>query len=380
VRTDEIARAGIARRHKLLQTRVKLIPHVPTIIGLNTQSSLRRAANEAEALGPANVCHHAKYICRAFLCVASCRMRFGSRLPFAGGNAVHVESPRCSRARRHEVDHRLSHTERCIAVWDRARPGWKHVVTEFPVSKSGDEKCIIAGKGVLWFASNQSRLIGKISTSGHATTYTAPGIAPYCVALGSDATVWFTDTASVAIGRLNAISGHIVEFKLANSSSVPLEIAKGRDGNVWFSDGGLGMVGKVTPTGSITEYALLSGSSSSPYGIAEGPDGAIYVGEVLAGNIARVTTAGAITEYHVGTVSPAALSQGPDRQIWFTGSTATSPDGIERFIVATHKVQPIAIPPNGARALATAPGPDSDVWFTAEGQSANQNYIGLLEY
>jgi virginiamycin B lyase len=254
------------------------------------------------------------------------------------------------------------------------------VVTEFRVSKSGDEKCIIAGRGVLWFASNQSRLIGKISTSGHATTYTAPGIAPYCVALGSDANVWFTDTANVAIGRLNAISGHIVEFKLANSSSVPLEIAKGRDGNVWFSDGGLGMVGKVTPTGSITEYALPSGSSSSPYGIAEGPDGAIYVGEVLAGNIARVTTAGAITEYHVGTVSPAALSQGPDRQIWFTGSTATSPDGIERFIVATHKVQPIAIPPNGARALATAPGPDSDVWFTAEGQSANQNYIGLLEY
>lgn len=254
------------------------------------------------------------------------------------------------------------------------------VVTEFPVPKSHDGECIIAGRGVLWFASNQSRLIGKMSTSGHATTYTAPGIAPYCVALGSDGSVWFTDTANVAIGRLNVHSGHIDEFKLANSSSVPLEIAGGRDGNVWFTDNGAGMVGKITPTGAITEYALPSGSNSRPYGIAEGPGRAMYVGEEGPGNIARVTSAGVVTEYHVGTVDNTALSLGPDRQIWYTGTTATTHSGIERFIVTTHKVQAIAVPPNGSHAPATAPGPDSDVWFTATGINANQNYIGVLEY
>lgn len=254
----------------------------------------------------------------------------------------------------------------------RVTPGG--IVTEFPVANNHDGECITAGRGnVLWFASNQSRLIGKISTSGQVSTFTAPGIAPYCVAMGSDGNVWFTDTANGAIGRLNTRSGHIDEFKLPSASSVPLEMTAGPDGNVWFSDNSNGMVGKATPTGAITEFALPSGANSRPYGIAAGPDGALYVGEILSGNIARVTTSGTVTEFAVGGVGANGLALGPDKQIWFSGS------GIERFVVSTHKVWHVANPPNGARVMSTSPGPDHDVWFTASGPSASQNYIGLFE-
>jgi virginiamycin B lyase len=248
-------------------------------------------------------------------------------------------------------------------------------LTYFPVFGNRDGECIIRGAGHdLWFASNQSRLIGRITLAGNATTYTAAGIAPYCVALGSDGKIWFTDTAKVAIGRLNLHTGRIDEFKLSNPSSVPMMITPGPDGNVWFTDNGAGEVGKVTPAGLIIEYSLPSGPYCKPYGIVSGPDGALYVGELESLTLARITTGGSITEYPHVLVGNSALGVGPDGEIWLSDAST-----IERFNIKTHVARTVATAPNGGDVITYAIGPDRDLWFTSSGSSSGGNYVGLIQ-
>jgi streptogramin lyase len=256
----------------------------------------------------------------------------------------------------------------------RITPGGS--VTEYPVSVPHflDGVGIAAGYSHLWFAGNQGRLIGKITTSGAATTYTAAGIAPYGVAFGPDGNVWFTDTANVAIGRANPRTGHIDEFKLSNPASVPFFIVNGPDGNLWFTDGGMGMVGKITTSGSITEYPLPSGAGANPYAIAAGSDGALYVAEGYPLGIARVGTDGSIAVFDIPFIRPTTMCLGPDGQIWFPGSK-----GIYRFMIKTHKVNFAFAPPNGAVVEWLSRGPDRDIWFTAVGRAPSQNYIGMYE-
>lgn len=252
------------------------------------------------------------------------------------------------------------------------------IITEFPVAGSADSECIIKGAGNdLWFASNQSRLIGRITTSGVATTYTAPGMAPFCLTLGQDGNIWFTDTANVAVGRLHPKTGKIDEFKLATTSSNPLFIATGTDGYMYFSDFGAGAVGQIFPSihPTIKEYSVPSGAGSGVFGVASMP-GYNFVSERFAGKIATVDWIGNITEYPVaaGPAELAAQQKGLTNAVWFTtGAT------VNRFNPTTHGSSIVFVTPNGATAVTMASGPDRDLWFTAAGSGAGQNYIGLYE-
>jgi virginiamycin B lyase len=249
------------------------------------------------------------------------------------------------------------------------------VVTEYSVPGGRDGECIVRGSSDhLWFASNQGRFVGRVDTNGTVTTYTATGIAPYCVAIGRDRNIWFTDTANVAIGRLSPTTGQIVEFKLANSNSLPVMLDLGSDGNIWFTDNGIGAVGKVTTAGVITEYALPNGPNSKPYGIAVGPDGANYVGEVLSSAIAQVETDGSITEFGGITVGPQGMAEGPDKKtVWFADAST-----ISRFNVTSHAVQAIGDAPNAADVEMMSVGPGRVMWFTATGLKPKQNYLGVV--
>jgi len=60
--------------------------------------------------------------------------------------------------------------------------------------------------GALWFTNdtnNNSGSIGRITTTGKVTIYTAPGInAPVGITAGPDGTLWFADSNNDSIGRI----------------------------------------------------------------------------------------------------------------------------------------------------------------------------------
>jgi virginiamycin B lyase len=71
----------------------------------------------------------------------------------------------------------------------------------FPgISIPGD---ITAGPdGALWFTSGNNT-IGRITSTGKVTTYTAPGInTPQGITAGPDRALWFTSSGNNSIGRI----------------------------------------------------------------------------------------------------------------------------------------------------------------------------------
>jgi streptogramin lyase len=59
--------------------------------------------------------------------------------------------------------------------------------------------------GALWFTQNVNNTIGRITTTGTITTYTATGISdPTGIAAGPDGAMWFTSyaTSGGSIGRI----------------------------------------------------------------------------------------------------------------------------------------------------------------------------------
>jgi virginiamycin B lyase len=196
---------------------------------------------------------------------------------------------------------------------------------------------------------------------------------PWGIAVGPDGALWFTVWNTNEIGRMTT-SGKVTSFS-AGLSVGDLQlgsIAAGPDGNLWFTEARGNRVGRITPKGAITEFA--SGvSNGSLGGIAAGPDGAMWYTEenlLGAGGIARITTSGVATLFTPSaTLQPASIVAGPDGNLWFDGSPGSG------FFHLVGKVStagafttyPPWPNPNALLAGGIAAGPDGALWFTTGG-------------
>ncbi len=93
--------------------------------------------------------------------------------------------------------------------------------------------------------------LGRIVPPASIGTVPVPGgkkAAPYRLATGPDGTVWFTDPASNAVGRLTP-DGQIVGVQLPHAGSDPYDVAVGPDGIVWFTEAGGNRIGKLDSVG-----------------------------------------------------------------------------------------------------------------------------------
>ncbi len=138
--------------------------------------------------------------------------------------------------------------------------------------------------GALWFTNDGDDSIGRITTSGIATSYTDPSInLPGGITTGPDGALWFTNGGgpsiffsggaysiggSSSIGRITT-SGVVTSYT-APSINGPGGITSGPDGALWFTNGGSGLfsvgggdlfsvgggssIGRITTSGMITSY------------------------------------------------------------------------------------------------------------------------------
>ena len=126
--------------------------------------------------------------------------------------------------------------------------------------------------GRLWFT--EGSVIGAITTSGVITEYPATGGQSQYIAAGQDGNLWFTQPNANRIGRMTT-SGSASSFSVPTMFATPWQIAPGKDGAVWFTETGGGQIGRAAPDGTITEYAVnnLSGNSA----ILAAADGTLWV-------------------------------------------------------------------------------------------------------
>jgi streptogramin lyase len=170
-----------------------------------------------------------------------------------------------------------------------------------------------------WFTLYSTGELGKISPTGTITTYPiTAGSAPESIALGHDHNLWFTESGTSKIGKIEPATGAKTEYALP-ARSEPREITAGPDGNLWFTEYGTGKVGKITTAGVITEYALAT--CITPRGITSGGGDLWFTCQHkgIAAELVEMTTAGVMTHYVLPTAVEMEFVTYARGELWVTG-------------------------------------------------------------
>jgi streptogramin lyase len=274
-----------------------------------------------------------------------------------------------------------------------ARVTRKGVITEFAIPTTGGHPEGITSDpdgGTLWFTDQAANAIGRISTAGtNAVEFPipTPNSMPTGIALGPDGNLWFVEQEGLNVGLIST-DGGIQEFPVPTPKGYESSIAAGPDGNLWFPENAHGKIGQLTTDGGITEF-LIPIPDSEPWMVAAGPDGALWMTDGT-NNIVRVTTAGVFTVYPIPTpnAGPVGITAGPDGNVWFTEGAvnklgrvcAGSPyDGDKSSACSdagavVNDAGSACTTEFGGLALGGDPqeivqGPDGDLWFTELGAS-----------
>ena len=173
--------------------------------------------------------------------------------------------------------------------------------------------------GAIWFTSEESHSIGRITAGGVMTSYTDASIGtPYAITAGPDGALWFLNGAD-SIGRIT-VDGVVSSYSDPVIGS-PSGITAGPDGALWFTIGAK-KIGRMTTDGVVSAY--FDQSIRGPYGITAGPDGALWFANYLGSSIGRITVAGAVSRYTDPRIRyPVGITTGPDGALWFTDDSGS---------------------------------------------------------
>jgi streptogramin lyase len=205
--------------------------------------------------------------------------------------------------------------------------------------------------GNIWFAENTASKIARITPGGVVSEFTlAQGSIPRHTVAGPDGAVWYLDTGK--IGRITTW-GQVTTFSA--SAAAPTSLTACSDGNLWYTALEPNLVGRITTAGVVTTWA----QTYEPQAITCTPDGKVWVVEGTGGLVAQGTTAGfaaGVVHVNVGVTQIQDLVAGPDGAAWFVGVAGV----IGR--VTPFAAWPTARANSGTTSLTV--GPDGAFWFT----------------
>jgi len=190
--------------------------------------------------------------------------------------------------------------------------------------------------GSVWFIDNHAHsdgtsidsAIGHVTESGNFAFFAIPtknataivpgGFGQSSIAIAPDGTIWFTENATFAAGRLTPSTGQISEYPL-EAPEQPTGITVGPDGKVWYAVGDHEIAQITPPTnGEFVEFSL--GFGANPLSLAVGSDGNLWVTETGRSKIARFQPSGIVNELQPPAINgePQHIVAAPDGTLWFT--------------------------------------------------------------
>ncbi len=251
-------------------------------------------------------------------------------------------------------------------------------ITEFPAaSVNAATGGIVAGPdGNLWFTESATNAIGMINPTTHAVSSFATPTAssdPWGITVGADGNLWFTEQGANKVGMINPATHVMSEFDTPTTNSGPRAITAGPDGNLWFTEIHSYKIGVINPTThAMSEFALTNSAVVMGDGITAGSDGNIWFCDQGWQEVGMISpTTHAISFFGVGK-SAWGIASGPDGNLWFTGNGFNgTPRGIGTINPTTHAVSSYTTVPI-PRGITT--GSDNNLWFL----EPNNGQIGRI--
>ncbi len=139
----------------------------------------------------------------------------------------------------------------------------------------------------LWFVTFSGPDIGKMTTSGKATTYNVGSYGGFGITAGPDGRVWFPDPGNSRIGAINT-DGSGLTFYNKNLIGQPYNIVAAGDGNLYFTTGPTGAIGQITTKGVIKECKVNAQQTLVALGLTIGPDKNVWVLDNQHSQVARL--------------------------------------------------------------------------------------------
>ncbi len=167
-------------------------------------------------------------------------------------------------------------------------------VTEYRNVYGAEPAGITAGPdGALWFT--EYIQVGRITTSGSIGSWevTSTSSSPQGITAGPDGALWFTEAGANLIGRITT-AGATTEYSAFGTDPFSIT-ARGSDGALWFTNSYSNGIGRITTAGAVTEYPAPPSNfeNTGSTGIATGPDNALWFTEFGAGMIGEAVFVGA---------------------------------------------------------------------------------------
>jgi len=246
-------------------------------------------------------------------------------------------------------------------------------IREFLLPTAGSEPlAITAGPdGALWFTETTTNRIGRMDPITNQVTefdIPTPASSPSAITVGPDGALWFTELNANQIGRFDPTTLKFAEFTIPTVGGAPWDIVAGPDGNLWFTEFNGNHIGRIPPTGQPVDEFAIPTPGSGPRGITAGPDGNLWFTELSVHKIGRVGPNGGVIEFPISAPSgPFFIRTGPDGALWFTTG-----GGIGRMSTTGQETE-FSVPSSFVVEWITA-GPDGNLWFTDIGS----NLVGRI--
>ena len=226
--------------------------------------------------------------------------------------------------------------------------------------------------GDIWLSSSGNYIV-EISSRGHVTDYAIPSSRsmPMGTTGDSQGNLWFSEEFTNKIGVVRT-NGQISEYTIPTAASKPTGLTVDQYDNVWFAESATDKIGRLSSNLVFSEYPVSTGSK--PLGInywsGQKSQTLIWFTASSGNQIGSITQDGVVTTYTVPTAasSPEMIMEDALGNVWFTELQSSK---IGRLMSDHASITEYATPTpsSGPMGLAVNPS-DNTVWF-AETQGNN---------
>jgi virginiamycin B lyase len=133
----------------------------------------------------------------------------------------------------------------------------------------------------IWFTVQGGNMIGRLNVNSHAVDLIRSRTArsrPYGIKLAPDGSIWAVLFGSNKLAHVDTNTFELVEIELPRAGARPRRLEVLDDGRVWYVDYAKGMLGVYDPVAkSFNEWLLPQGERSRPYGMASDSSGNIWL-------------------------------------------------------------------------------------------------------
>lgn len=133
--------------------------------------------------------------------------------------------------------------------------------------------------GDLWFTESAANAIGRFNpntqTFDASITVPTSESTPWAIRLLPNKQIWFTERTGDKIATVDG-SGNVREFPIAQPGSYPEDLALGSDGDLWFTESQTGDLGRINPSSGKFGHIITLPSESIPNAIARGENGNVF--------------------------------------------------------------------------------------------------------